>query len=176
MSADRAASILARFNAAHHALVGALRELPPEVAERRPSADAWSAAQIGCHVAMTNQWAAGILSGTTPMAQPAPAGFTESFAGTARPARVRTSPAMEPPAVVSCEVALERLRESCHHLSKAIASLSAERGSGYTVTLRFGTLSLFELADFIAGHVARHLAQVERTVGDAASSEEKALV
>lgn len=176
MSADRAASILARFNAAHHALVGTLRELSPEVAERRPSAGAWSAAQIGCHVAMTNEWAAGVLSGTTPMAQPAPAGFTESFSSTARPARVRTSPAMEPPAVVSCDVALERLHESCHHLSKAIASLSAERGSGYCVTLGFGTLSLFELADFTAGHVARHLAQVERTIAAAAGAEGRALV
>jgi hypothetical protein len=46
MSADRAATILARFHAAQNALVGTLRELTPETAEHRPTASAWSAAQI----------------------------------------------------------------------------------------------------------------------------------
>ncbi len=61
---------------------------------------------------------------------------------------MKTFPSLEPPAVVSAEVALDRLRASGHHLSKAIASLSAERGASNCVTLPFGTLSLFELADF----------------------------
>jgi hypothetical protein len=64
--------------------------------------------------------------------------------------------------VVSTEVALDRLRASGHHLSKAIASLSMERGIGHCVTLPFGTLSLFELADFTAAHVLRHISQMDR--------------
>jgi hypothetical protein len=164
MSPDRAASILARFHAAQTALVGRLRELPPEAAEHRPAADAWSAAQIGYHVATTNEWIAGVLDGSTPMAQPAPAGFKESFNPKALPAKSRTFPTLEPPAFVSCEVALEKLRASGHHLSKAIASLGEERGCTYSVALPFGTLSLFELADFTAAHAARHVGQVERTI------------
>ena len=72
MSADRAATILARFQSAHNALVGKLRELPPESAEKRPASEAWSAAQVGFHVATTNEWIAGVLDGSTPMAAPAP--------------------------------------------------------------------------------------------------------
>jgi hypothetical protein len=167
MSADRAATILARFHAAHNALVGKLRELTPETAEHRPAADAWSAAQIGFHVATTNEWAACVLDGSMPMAQPAPAEFQESFNPKGTPSQIKTLPPLEPPSVVSSEVALEKLRASGHHLSKAIASLTAERGARYCVSLPFGTLSLFELADFTAAHVARHVGQIERTIAHA---------
>jgi hypothetical protein len=163
MSADRAATILARFQSAHNALVGKLRELPPESAERRPALEAWSAAQIAFHVATTNEWIAGVLDGTTPMAKPAPEGFAESFDPKSMPARIKTFPSLEPPSVVSAEVALDRLRASGQHLSKAIASLNADRGRSNCVTLPFGTLSLFELADFTAAHVVRHITQIERT-------------
>lgn len=163
MSPDRAASILARFTAAHHSLLSALRDVPADAAEQEPSDGGWTAAQIGCHVAMTNEWVAGILTGAIPGAQPAPPGFTESFNPSGMPAKIKTFPTLEPPAVVGLEAALERLRTSGHHLSKAIASLTAERGAGHCVSLPFGTLSLFELADFSTGHVLRHTAQVERT-------------
>jgi DinB family protein len=165
MSADRAATILARFSAAHAALVGKLRELPPDTVEQSPAADAWSPAQIGYHVAITNDWVAAVLEGTAPpKAEPAPAGFMEAFNPKAIPARLKTFPTLEPPKMVSCEVALDKLRASGHRVSKAMASLTAERGSGYCVTLPFGTLSLFELADFTTGHVIRHIGQIERTV------------
>jgi hypothetical protein len=163
MSADRAATILVRFQTAHNALVGKLRELPPGSAEKRPASEAWSAAQIGFHVATTNEWIAGVLDGSTAMATPAPAGFAETFNPRSLPPKVKTSPSLEPPAVVSAEVALDRLRASGHRLSKAIASLSAERGVSHCVTLPFGTLSLFELADFTAAHILRHISQIDRT-------------
>src|SRR4029453_460351 len=70
-----------------------------------------------------------------------------------------------PPPPVRRDAALERLRASGQHMSKAIASLTPERGRGYTVTLPFGTLSLYELADFGAAHVTRHCGQLERAVG-----------
>src|SRR5262245_6672765 len=107
MSADRAASILARFNAAHSALVNRLREMPPATAEHRSDADSWCAAQIGCHVALTNEWIAGVLTGATPMAQPAPAGFAERFNPGGVPAKSKTFSSLEPPHPVSRDVALE---------------------------------------------------------------------
>jgi hypothetical protein len=167
MSADRAAMILAAFNAAHSSLVGKLRELPAETAEYRPADEAWSPAQIGYHVAVTNDWIAGVLDGSTPGAQPAPPGFTETFNAKTLPARLKTFASLEPPSVVSAEVALEKLRAAGHRLSRAIASLTAERGSGQCVTLPFGTLSLFELAQFTTAHVVRHVGQVERTTARA---------
>jgi hypothetical protein len=167
MSADRAAMLLTRFNAAQHALIGRLRDLPAEAASHRPAEGAWSAAQIGCHVAITNEWSARILSGETPGAQPAPPDFVESFSPASLPATIKTLPALEPPGAVSCEAALERLRASGHHMARAIASLTPARGAGLCVVLPFGMLSLFELADFTTAHVVRHVAQIERTVAGA---------
>src|SRR5262245_39891118 len=127
MSADRAVAILARLNAAQHALAARLHGLPPGAAEQRAPDGGWSAAQIVCHVAMANEWAAEVLAGAKPVAQPAPQGFTERFSPVAVP-RQKTFP-LPAPAVVGGEAALERLRVSGHHLSKAIASLTEERGA-----------------------------------------------
>ncbi len=163
MSADRAATILARFSAAQHVLLSRLRELDPEGAEHHPSVEGWSAAQIGAHVAMANEWTAGVLMGTTPLAEPAPAGFTEQYSssrGSGVSWNVKAFP-LHPPDVISLDNTVERLRTSAHHLSRAIASLTADRGSGYTVTLPVGTLSLFELAEYTVAHVGRHAAQLE---------------
>lgn len=162
MPADRAAAILARFNAAHQALVSQFRELPPGAAEHQPTGGAWSAAQIVGHVAMANEWVAGVLTGTTALARPAAEDFTERFSPVAVP-RQKTFP-LPAPAVIGGEAALERLSVSGHHLAKAIATLTPARGAGYTVDLPFGTISLFELADLTAAHVARHLDQVERAL------------
>jgi hypothetical protein len=164
---DRATLVLARFNAAQSHLVGKLRDLPAGIAEERMDVDAWSAAQIGWHVALLNEWVAGIITGQTPMAEPAAPGFKETLHTLVVPDKIKTLPPLEPPAIVGRDSALEKLRASGQHMSKAIASLTPERGGGYTVTLPFGTVSLYELADFAAGHVTRHLAQVDRTVARA---------
>jgi hypothetical protein len=158
MPADRAASILARFNAAHHFLVARLRELPPRLAERGGD-NAWSAAQIGCHVAMANDWTADVLLGLSPVARKADGGLPEELDMSTVTWNAKTFP-LDPPDVISCDHAVERLRASGHHLSKAIASLTNERGAGYSVTLPIGTLSLFQLAELTVAHAARHSAQL----------------
>jgi hypothetical protein len=167
MSADRAATILARFNSAHNDLMWKLRDCAFDAAEQFPGDQGWSAAQIGCHVAMVNDHMAAVLLGEKDLAQPVPEDFVESFDHRALPAKLKTSTALEPPEVIGIDAALARLRASAHHMSKAIASLTEERGSRYCVKMPFGTLSLFELAEFAAGHVSRHVAQVQRTVGKA---------
>jgi hypothetical protein len=162
MPVDRAVAILARLNAAQNALVSQFRELTPGSGEHQPSSGAWSAAQIVCHVAMANDWAAGVLTGATPLAHPVPEGFVERFGPIDVP-RQKTFP-LPAPAVIGSDAALERLRASGHRMAKAIASLTPERGSGFCVTLPFGTISLFELAELTAAHVARHTGQVERAL------------
>jgi hypothetical protein len=162
LAVDRAVSILARFNAAQRSLVSRFSELAPGSGEHRRARDEWSAAQIVCHVAMANDWAAGVLTGATPLAQPAPAGFGERASPIDVP-RQKTFP-LPAPAVIGSDAALDRLRASGQRMSKAIASLTPERGSTYCVTMPFGTISLFELADLTAAHVARHAVQVERAI------------
>jgi hypothetical protein len=163
MSVDRAAAILERFTAAHTYLVSRLRELPPSLAEQAGGEDAWSAAQIASHVAMANDWTASVLLGAAPLAHPVAADFREQLDLQTVTWTTKTFP-LEPPEVVSCDHALEQLRASGHHLSRAIASLSSERGAGYAVTMPIGTLSLFELAEYAVAHVARHSAQLGRKV------------
>lgn len=164
MSADRAASILARFNAVHNSLMTRLRDSSPGSAERPPDADSWSAAQIACHVALTNEWIAGVLAGSTPAAEPAPDGFAESFSASALPSKLKTFSSLEPPGRPGRDAAIERLRASGQNMARAIAGLTPERGVGQVVKLPFGTLSLYELADFTAAHTSRHLAQLDRTL------------
>jgi hypothetical protein len=163
VSPDRAATILARFNAAHNTLAAKLRDLPAAAAEHLPGNEDWSPAQAGWHVAQVNEWIAGVLTGSIPRAQAVPTGFRESFDPSNLPAKVTVAAGLEPPPVVGRDIALERLRASGQHISKAIASLSPERGGGYCVDMRFGVLSLFELAEFAAVHVARHVTQIQRT-------------
>jgi hypothetical protein len=100
MPVDRAAAILARFHVAQRALISQFRELPPGAAEHQPTSGGWSAAQIVCHVAMANEWVAGVLTGATPLAQPAPPGFTERFSPVAVPGR-RRFPCRHPPSSVA---------------------------------------------------------------------------
>ena len=73
MSADRAATILTRSTATYSTFASKLRSLPPGIAENRPDARSWTPAQIGSHVAMSNEWIASVLAGTMRAAQPLPA-------------------------------------------------------------------------------------------------------
>lgn len=164
MCADRAATILARFNSAHNDLVWKLRDCAFDSGVQLPRSEGWSAAQIGAHVAMTNEFVAAVLTGQTPMAQPAPEGFQESFDPGVLPPKAQSPAVLQPPAVVGIDAAIERLRVSAQNVSKAIAALTPDRGAHYCVSMPFGTLSLFELADFTAAHVSRHAAQVQRSV------------
>jgi DinB family protein len=159
---DPSAAILVRFNAAHARLVQRLRDMPAAAAEHSPGAETWSAAQIGWHVALTDDRIADVLLGSTSAAKPAPAGFRETFAPARMPPNAKTFPSLDPPPGVHRDAALERLRASGQRLTKAIVSLSPERGAGYVIELPFGTLTLFELADCAGAYTARHAAQIER--------------
>jgi DinB family protein len=161
---DRSDAILPRFNTAHAALVQRLRDLPAAAAEVSTGAEAWSAAQIAWHVARVEDWIADVLLGPSAAARPAPPGFRGSVVPSSLPAKAKTFPSLDPPAGILRDAALERLRASGQRLTKAIVSLSPDRGAGYLVSLPVGTLSLFELAEFAAVYVGRHVAQIERTV------------
>jgi hypothetical protein len=166
MSADRATVILARFSATSQTFAAKLRDLPPGLAEFRTDADSWSPAQIGCHVALSNLWIADVLTGASP-APRVPVNGGSGFDPAALPPTEESFPTLVPPSAVSREVALERFRASVQQVSKAIAALPSERASAEGVALSFGTLSLYELADYAATHITRHLAQVDRTVARA---------
>jgi uncharacterized damage-inducible protein DinB len=101
---DRGAAIFEEFNDGQRALVERLRDMSAEVAEHAPGGDAWTAAQVAWHVALTNTWMAGVLLGDK-----------------------QIKPSCQPPADATRDAALAKLRASGQQVAKAIASLSSER-------------------------------------------------
>jgi hypothetical protein len=144
-------------------MIAALERLNDAAAIHPPAGGGWTPAQIGYHVVMTNDFLAGILTGAIPRAVPAPPGFQENsslFSGL--PDRVTTFPALEPPAAATRAEAIAKLRESTAQTVKAIEGLTADRASGQVVEFPFGRISLYQLVEFIGGHVMRHHAQLQR--------------
>ena len=160
---NRIHASVSAFLSASEAMIAALERLNDAAASQSPASGGWSAAQIGYHVATTNDFLAGILIGVIPKAVPAPAGFVEKADLFSQlPTKITTFEALEPPANVTRTQAIAKLRESTAQAVKAIEGLSAERASGHVVEFPFGAISLYQLAEFIDGHVVRHQAQLQR--------------
>jgi len=144
-------------------MIAALERLNDAAAMHTPAGGGWTAAQIGYHVATTNDFLGGILTGAIPKAVAPPAGFQENpNVFSQLPTKVTTFAALEPPANVTRAQAISKLRESTAQTVKAIEGLNAERASGQVVEFPFGKISLYQLAEFIGGHVVRHHAQFQR--------------
>jgi len=162
---SRIEGIVTAFNAAHDQLIASLEQLSEAAAAQRPQDGGWTPAQIGWHVAATNDLLGQIITGEAPLAQPAAEGFVENpavFEGL--PAKVQTFPQLVPPAGVTRDEALGRLRESAGPLAAKLRAMSQERAAGHCVAFPFGTLSLYQLGEFAAGHVARHHGQLQRAI------------
>lgn len=160
---NRVHASVSAFKTANDALIGALERLNDEAATRSPQAGGWTAAQIGCHVAITNDFLAGVLTGAVPVAIQAPAGFAENpdvFKNV--PTKIDTFPQLHPPTAATRADAIATLRKSAGNTVKAIESLDPERATKYCVQFPMGMLSMYQLADFVAGHVVRHQQQLQR--------------
>ena len=160
---NRIHASVSAFQSASDDLIAALERLDDKAATRVPQDGGWNAAQIGYHVATTNDFLAGVLTGTIPSAVPTVPGFAESSEVLKRvPAKLETFPQLEPPATVTRADAIAKLRQSTSATVKAIESLAADRAAGYCVQFPVGQLSMYQVADFIGGHVLRHQKQLQR--------------
>lgn len=160
---DRIRNAVSSFEDANSRLVRMLEGLSDEAAHKAPSDGGWSAAQVGCHVAMTNELFAGVLTGAVPLAQPAPAGFAENpNVFSTVPSKVETAPPLQPPAGSTRQDAVEKLRSAQTAIVGAIKSLTHERGTSHIMQLPFGPITLSQAAEFMGPHTTRHIAQVER--------------
>jgi hypothetical protein len=132
----------------------------------QPPPGAWSAAQIGAHVALVNENLAAAIDGRSGAAVPRSPHFTErDWPDIARgvPDRNQAPSRFVPPEQVSIAAGLGELRQSVDRLHDAVAALSAERGDGYTITNRVvGTITLYQAADFAIAHMIRHNQQAKR--------------
>jgi len=161
---ERMSAIRGAFASANDEMIAAIGALDAEAAAKAPEG-AWNVAQIGWHVGTTTEFLAGAMSGAIAAVMVArPDGFEESLASLELPAKIQTFPQLEPPAEVSRETAIEKLRASAAAFAGAADTVSAERCGSECVQLPFGTLSLYEIGEFAAAHIHRHLGQVERTL------------
>ena len=151
------------FQTASDALILALERMNDEAAARAPREGGWNAAQIGYHVAITNDYLAGILTGAVPRAIPTPDGFAENpEILKSVPSKVETFPQLEPPPTATRAEAIAKLQTSVGDTVKAIETLDPERATKYCVKFPMGHLSMYQMADFIGSHVLRHHHQLRR--------------
>lgn len=163
---ERIRTIRAAFGQANDQLIARLQALDDATATEGP-VDAWTPAQIGPHVALTNAFLSAVLSGDVKeMTGPRPDAFTETLATLQLPDKVKTFPALEPSAGTSKSDAVAQLRQSADTFAKAPPTATHERCASTCITMPFGAvLSLYEVGEFATGHIHRHIAQVNRTVG-----------
>lgn len=165
---NRIHSAVNTFEEANARMVQLLEALSDEAARRAPAEGSWSPAQVALHVATTNDLFTGILSGTVPLAKPAPTGFTENpEVFTHLPPRVKTLPPLEPAAGAARAEAIARLTAAQAALVAAIRALPADRAAGQVMDLPFGTISMYQAAEFTGAHVKRHIEQIHRCAAGA---------
>jgi hypothetical protein len=159
----------AAYREAHARFVKRLSEAPVDAVERVPADGGWSVAQIGWHVAATDAWFAGAVSGDAPGAKPLPAGvegkpWSDLAAG--MPGKFEAGKAICPPGEIRRDDALNRLSDASARLDAALAGLPEERGLRYAITHPVvGTVTLSQVGDWATAHTIRHNAQAKRVLG-----------
>jgi hypothetical protein len=158
------------FAAANERLVARLRGASDEAAER-PVAEAWSAAQIGWHVASVSTRFAAMIAGDIAGPQPLPDSFQERSwqeIAASIPDRLRAPSAAHPPPVVKRTDAVAALEASGTKMARAFDALTSDRGSRMGITNPVvGTITVYQLAEWATAHIARHNKQAKRVLGEA---------
>ena len=133
----------------------------------------WSAAQVAWHVASVNTRFAALIAGDAPAAKALPVDFTERpWAEIAAdiPDKLEAAAAAMPPAKVSRQDAIAALETSAVRIARAFDTLTPERGARMGVTSPIvGTINLYQLGEWAASHVSRHLKQAQQAIDGAAA-------
>lgn len=166
--AERITELTAGFNDAMARLLSRLDAASADAMLQTPAAGGWSPAQIAWHVGATNEAFAGLIDGSIPNARQAPEGFTEpSWSSIAAqvPEKLEAPERFHPPAEVTVDDAVTKLLASQTRIVDALAGLDPERAQ-LTVRSTVGTpISLYQVGNWAAAHVARHNAQIKRLLG-----------
>ena len=158
------------FAEANEHLVNRLRAAADNESERGDG-EAWSAAQIGWHVATVNTRFAALLAGDVPAAKPLDPGFVErpwSEVAAAIPPKLQAAAAAQPRGPVRRHDAIAALEASAVTMARAFDTLTPERGVGVGVTNPVvGTINIYQVGEWAVAHVWRHDAQAERALAHA---------
>ena len=157
------------FAEANERLVARLRGATDEAAGRAP-AGAWSAAQIGWHVAAVTTRFAGMISGELAGAQPLPEDYRErawAEVVAAIPERVQTPSALVPPPGVRRVDAIAALEAAGMRMARAFDSLTPERGARMGITSAVvGSITVYQIGEWATAHIIRHNRQAKRVLGE----------
>jgi len=157
------------FTAANDRLVARLRGVSDESAER-PVPGAWSAAQIGWHVARVSTRFAGMIAGDMAGPEPLPESFQErrwADIAASVPERLQAPSVAHPPPAVKRTEALAALEASGTAMARAFDVLTQERGGRMGITHAVvGTINLYQVAEWATAHIARHNKQAKRILGE----------
>ena len=164
----RIAELTTSFNESMTRFLSRLDAASSAQLEATPAAGGWTGAQVAWHVGIINEAFAGLIDGSIPNARPAPEGFTEtpwSAIAEQVPAKLDAPERFHPPASVTRDDALAKVRASQQRMVDALAGLDESR-AGLTVKSTVGTpINLYQVGNWAAAHVARHNAQIKRIIG-----------
>jgi DinB family protein len=157
------------FAEANQRLLARLRNASDEAAERPPSG-AWSASQIGWHVAAVTTRFAAMISGEIPAATAVGAEFRErawTDVAASIPDRLEAPAITVPPPVVRRGEAVTALEASEKRMSTALDGLSSERADRMGITHPIvGAISIYQVGEWATAHVIRHNRQAKRVLGE----------
>jgi hypothetical protein len=164
----RLAQIRESFEEANARLLARLRDASDAAAEA-PAAGAWSASQIGWHVAAVTTRFAGMISGEVPAAKPFGAEFRErawTDVAASIPDRLEAPAVTVPPAAVRRGEAVAALEAAGECMALALGTLTPERGDRMGITHPIvGAISVYQIGEWATAHVIRHNRQAKRALG-----------
>jgi hypothetical protein len=152
------------FVEANERLVARLRDAE-DAAAAREADGAWSAAQIGWHVATVTTRFAAMIAGDVGGPQPLPEEFRErpwdEIAAAIPPRATASAPVTPPPGVKRAD-AVAALEASGMKMARAFDGLTAARGGRMGVTHPLvGTISVYQLGEWATAHMKRHNRQAK---------------
>ncbi len=157
------------FVEANERLVTRLRNASDEAAAREIDG-AWSAAQIGWHVATVTTRLAGLIAGDVTGPQPLGDEFRErpwSEIAATIPERATAPTAVLPPHGVRRTDAVAALEAAGMKMARAFDALTPDRGSRMGITSPMvGTISVYQIGEWATAHIMRHNRQAKRTLGE----------
>jgi hypothetical protein len=159
----RITGAIAELRAQTEDLIAVLGTLPDNAAVKPRDDSVWSAAQIGLHVALTNEAFSTVLlrQGPLPVVR-VPSDYPDDRWSLDAPPSVAAPSFLVPRSGVRGDEAVERVRASAHAMESAMQRVTADDMVDWAVALPWGTVSLYQLCEWSGGHTRRHVAQIRR--------------
>jgi len=133
-----------------------------------PPTGGWTAAQIAAHVAALNRVLSSIVSGRIDRATPPPSDFIErpwSDIATGLTGRLEAPASVTVPRTVTRIAAREACEASRALVLGTFAAIDETRARHVFTDPRTGTISLYQIGDWLTAHVIRHNAQLKALLG-----------